>query len=187
MQVAEVRRGLNLCPGETAFLAAQKVHVRNNFAKYLGLDPVQVHPDDVPMVGFGSSGGGYRAMIGCLSYSEEMKRTGLWDILTYFAGVSGSCRALAAYYTFGDGSMAKIIEHCKKQLSPYHPYQQKLSAWCSLSLTASMSLLAHWWKSTEVVCTLSRWIYTRFLPLDTCFSTMTHVTHLSSRVLRATL
>lgn len=116
-----MRRGLDLSPGETAFLAARKVHVRNNFAKYLGLDPAQVHPDDVPIIGFGSSGGGYRAMIGCLSYSEEMKRVGLWDLLTYFAGVSGSCLALAAYYTFGDGSMAKVIEHCKKKLSPYHP------------------------------------------------------------------
>ena len=82
---------------------------------------LQVHPDDVPTVGFGGSGGGFRAMIGCLGYSEEMKRTGLWDLLTYFAGVSGSCWALAAYYTFGEASMAKIIEHCKKTLSPYHP------------------------------------------------------------------
>ena len=120
-QVAQVRRGLDLGPGEKAFLTARKVHVRNHFAKYLGLDPAQVHPDDVPAIGFGGSGGGFRAMIASLGYSEEMKRTGLWNLLTYFAGVSGSCWALAAYYTFGEASMSNIIEHCKMRFSPYHP------------------------------------------------------------------
>jgi len=120
-KAAEVRRGLDLAQEEIAFLAKRKVHVRNHFAKYIGVDPAEVHPNDVPIVGFGGSGGGFRAMIGCLSYCEEMKRTGLWDLLTYFAGVSGSCWALAAYYTFGEASWRRIIEHCKKRLSPYHP------------------------------------------------------------------
>jgi phospholipase A2 len=119
--VAEVRHGLELSPSEISFRADRKLHVRGHFAKYLGLDPAQVHPDDVPVVAFGGSGGGYRAMIGVLGYCEGMKRAGLWDLLTYVSGVSGSCWALAMYYTFGDTSIDKLINHCKKHLSPNHP------------------------------------------------------------------
>ena len=120
-RVAKVRRGLGLCAEERSFLAKRKVHARDHFARYLGLRAEDVHPDDVPTVSFGGSGGGFRAMIGVLGYCEEMKRAGLWDCLTYVAGVSGSCWSLAAYYTFGHASWSNVIEHCKKRFSPYHP------------------------------------------------------------------
>jgi len=121
MKVAEVRRGLDLCLEERRFLEMKKVHVRNSFAKYLGLDPAEVHPDDVPTVGFGGSGGGFRAMIGTLGYVQEMKRSGLWDLLTYVAGVSGACWSLAGYYTFGEASIDKVIDNCKARFHPHHP------------------------------------------------------------------
>lgn len=88
---AVVRKGLDLCPEETAYLAARRMRVRDHFARYMGLDAAQVHPDDVPTVAFGGSGGGYRAMLAFLGYSLAMKETGMWDLLTYVAGVSGSC------------------------------------------------------------------------------------------------
>jgi phospholipase A2 len=97
------------------------MHVRDNFAKHLGLDPSEVHPDDIPIVAFGGSGGGFRAMIGYMGYCEEMRRAGLWDVLTYISGVSGSCWSMAMYYTFGERSLGNIIEHCKKTLPPDDP------------------------------------------------------------------
>ena len=120
-RVAEVRRGLDLALGEKDFFAARGIHVRDHFARYLGLDPEEVHPEDVPIVSFGGSGGGYRAMIGVLGYCNEMKQTGLWDVLTYVAGVSGACWSLAAYFTFGNCNWESVIQHCKKRLSPHHP------------------------------------------------------------------
>ena len=120
-QVAEVRRGIELCDQETSFLAKRKLHVRQAFAKYFNLDPEEVHPDDVPTVSFGGSGGGFRAMIGYLAYCEAFKQAGLWDCLTYIAGVSGSCWSLSAYYIFGLASMQNVLEHCKKRFAPYHP------------------------------------------------------------------
>ena len=120
-QVAHVRRGLDLCAEELQYLARRKTLVRDCFCKYLGLDPAEVHVDDVPIVAFGGSGGGYRAMIAMLAYAEEMKHTGLWNLLTYVAGVSGSCWALASYYTWSGASMRRAIDHCKNRLSPYHP------------------------------------------------------------------
>jgi phospholipase A2 len=56
--VADVRRGIDLCSQENIFLAARKACVRASFARYLGIDPNEVHPDDVPVVAFGGSGGG---------------------------------------------------------------------------------------------------------------------------------
>jgi cytosolic phospholipase A2 len=81
--VAEVRRGLDLCIEEKEYLSDRKWHVRDAFARYMGLDPNDVHPDDVPIVAFGGSGGGFRAMLGFLGYGDEMKKSGLWDVITY--------------------------------------------------------------------------------------------------------
>ncbi|EMD00856.1 hypothetical protein BAUCODRAFT_187275 [Baudoinia panamericana UAMH 10762] len=119
--VAAVRRGIELCPEEQHFLAQRKLRARDNFAKYLGVRREDVHPEDVPTVSFGGSGGGFRAMIGCLGYCRQMQHDGLWDCLTYVAGVSGSCWSLAAYYTFGQASFDKVIDHCKVRFSPLHP------------------------------------------------------------------
>lgn len=119
--VAEVRTGPDISAGEKAFLYDRKIHIRNAFAKYMNMNPNDVHPEDVPTIAFGGSGGGFRAMIGCMGYCEELKRAGMWDLLTYVSGVSGSCWALAAYYTFGDTNMAKVIDHCKTRLYPDHP------------------------------------------------------------------
>jgi phospholipase A2 len=90
-QQARVRRDPGLCAEEQAFVVARRLHVRDHFARYMGLDPAAVHPDDVPTVAFGGSGGGYRAMLAVLGYSLAMKKAGMWDLLTYISGVSGSC------------------------------------------------------------------------------------------------
>jgi cytosolic phospholipase A2 len=88
---AEVRRGPGLCDQEQAYIQARQARAKDAFAKYIGVDPSQVHPDDVPVVAFGGSGGGYRAMLALLGYSQAMKEAGLWDLLSYISGVSGSC------------------------------------------------------------------------------------------------
>jgi cytosolic phospholipase A2 len=97
-QQAVVRRGIQLCPEEQTFLAARKAHVRDSFARYMGWDPAQIHPDDVPTIAFGGSGGGYRALLAVLGYSKAMKEAGLWDLITYISGVSGSCNTLDTCY-----------------------------------------------------------------------------------------
>ncbi|TKA79370.1 hypothetical protein B0A55_02837 [Friedmanniomyces simplex] len=110
-KVAHVRRGLELCVEEQAFIATRKVRARDKFARYIGVKPEDVDARDVPTVSFGGSGGGFRAMIGCLGYCRQMQHAGLWDCLTYVSGVSGSCWSLAAYYTFGHASFDKVIAH----------------------------------------------------------------------------
>ncbi len=120
-KVGSVRRGFELSPEEMTFRESRKHKARDAFCRYIELDPSEVHVDDVPVVAFGGSGGGYRAMLGMLGYCQGMKQSGLWDLLTYVSGVSGSCWSLAAYYTWADASMERVIDHCKSRLSPYHP------------------------------------------------------------------
>jgi phospholipase A2 len=123
--VAQVRRGLDMCPEEQAFVTTRKARMRDAFARYLGMNPADVHPDDVPIVAFGGSGGGYRAMLGVLGYADEMKKAGLWDLFMYVAGVSGSCWSLAAYFSFAEASWDKLEQHCMKRLSPHHPLSKE--------------------------------------------------------------
>ncbi|ETN46246.1 uncharacterized protein HMPREF1541_00430 [Cyphellophora europaea CBS 101466] len=120
-RVAQVRRGLELCGEEKEWFVARRDRVKGAFCRFVGLDEREVEVQDVPIVGFGGSGGGYRAMIGVLGYAKRMKESGLWDLLSYVAGVSGSCWSLAAYYTWAKGDMERVVQHCKKRLNPYHP------------------------------------------------------------------
>ena len=110
--IAEVRIGAGLCAEETAYLTARRLRIREKFAAYIGVPTESVHPDDVPTIAFGGSGGGFRAMIGCLGYCREMQRAGLWDCLSYVSGVSGSCWSLASFYTFGNANFDHVIDHC---------------------------------------------------------------------------
>ncbi len=68
---AKVRRSASIGPEEKEFLAKRRIKVRDQFAKYMGWDPAAVHPDDVPTIAFGGSGGGYRAMLAVLGYSLQ--------------------------------------------------------------------------------------------------------------------
>lgn len=120
-KVAEVRSGLELYEGKRMYLTKRKACVRDRFAGYIRVAPKEADPEDIIPIFFGDSGGGFRAMIGIMGYCAEMKWTGLGDLLTYVSGVSGSCWSLAAYYTFGQADWERVIEHCKKYLSPHHP------------------------------------------------------------------
>ncbi|CAG8490784.1 25381_t:CDS:2 [Gigaspora rosea] len=68
-------------------------YIREAFAKYIGVDVSEVHPDDIPTIAFMGSGGGFRAMIVVTAYFAAMKDSGLYDCL------SGSCWNLAQLYT----------------------------------------------------------------------------------------
>jgi cytosolic phospholipase A2 len=120
-RTADVRRGLVLCAEEKEWLSARKLKIRSAFCRYMDLIEADVHVDDVPVIGFGGSGGGYRAMIGMMAYAIQMKQSGLWDLLSYVAGVSGACWSLGAYYTWGDASWDAVLKHITQRLNPYHP------------------------------------------------------------------
>lgn len=111
-RVAEVRRGLELCPEEAAFLEKRKLVTRDGFARYLGLNPEDVHPDDIPTISFGGSGGGFRAMIGTLGYCDEMMLTGLWDCITYVSVLNETLTLASDSHYIGVWSFRLVLVSC---------------------------------------------------------------------------
>ncbi|KAI8374151.1 acyl transferase/acyl hydrolase/lysophospholipase [Radiomyces spectabilis] len=95
---ATVRESADLSQEEQQFIRARKKQQRENFAKFIGVDVNEVCEEDIPVVALASSGGGYRAMVGCAGYLKAMKETGLLDCLMYMSGVSGSCWTMILYY-----------------------------------------------------------------------------------------
>ncbi|WFD22282.1 phospholipase A2 [Malassezia equina] len=84
----------------------------NALAHFLQLpEDEYVHPDDVPLIAIGGSGGGYRAMFGYAGFLKEAENTGLWQCTTWCSAVSGSCWTLAAYYTIAQCSTDVLIAH----------------------------------------------------------------------------
>ncbi|KAG5752156.1 hypothetical protein H9Q70_005210 [Fusarium xylarioides] len=71
----------------------------------------KVDPRDVPLIALGGSGGGYKVMYGFAGFISAAKKHGLWDCITWTAGVSGSCWTLAAYYTIARHDIQRLIDH----------------------------------------------------------------------------
>jgi phospholipase A2 len=59
----EIRRSNDLCKEEEDFLKERKKYIKENFAKYVGVDVKEIDVDDIPVIAFAGSGGGFRAMI----------------------------------------------------------------------------------------------------------------------------
>lgn len=113
---AFVRRSSSLHQDEGAFIEARRNRIscqgNKRLHTFLGLaEDEVVDPQDVPLIALGGSGGGYRAMYGFAAFISVAKKMGLWDCLTWAAGVSGSCWALAGYYTFAGQSTSRLTQH----------------------------------------------------------------------------
>lgn len=117
---ARVRIGKDLCVEEKEFKRRRKRHITRALAKYLDIPESEIDPEDVPTIAMCGSGGGLRAMVaGCGSYLSAQE-AGLFDCVTYTAGVSGSCWLLALYYsTIGEQKHQKIVDHLKHRIGTH--------------------------------------------------------------------
>lgn len=94
---AVLRRSNSLSPEELGFLTArrQRIAASQDLIRFLGLPKGTVIDErDVPVIALGGSGGGMRANLGFISTIIAFQELGLWNLVTYAAGVSGSCWAL---------------------------------------------------------------------------------------------
>lgn len=126
---ANLRRNNDLSEEEKDFIKSRKELIISSGAlhKFLQLDQDEkVHPDDVPIIALGGSGGGYRACLGFLAYIEEMQNkdqsgaAGLWNLLSYVAGVSGSCWTIGGLYSVAKMNASVLIDRFAKS-SSHHP------------------------------------------------------------------
>ncbi|KAF2668570.1 cytosolic phospholipase A2 zeta [Microthyrium microscopicum] len=120
---ANVRISDDICEEEKAFLASRKQHTVKALAKYLNLPEHEIHPDDVPTIAMCGSGGGLRALVAGSGSYLVSKESGLFDCITYTAGVSGSCWLQTLYYSsMGQQSHEKLINHLKNRLGVHMAY-----------------------------------------------------------------
>lgn len=120
---AEVRVSTELCKEEQDFLKKRKIRTTAAFAKYLGLPEDEVHPEDVPIIAMCGSGGGLRALVAGASSYLSAQEAGLFDCVTYTAGVSGSCWLQTLYYSsIGRQNHGHILHHLKHRLGVHIAY-----------------------------------------------------------------
>ncbi|KAF4499922.1 phospholipase A2 [Fusarium agapanthi] len=113
---ARVRQGSSLHYEEQKFIELRKLRISSQgedaLHRFLDLPPDEkVDPGDVPLIALGGSGGGYKVMYGFTGFISAAKKHGLWDCITWTAGVSGSCWTIAAYYTIARHDAQRLIDH----------------------------------------------------------------------------
>jgi len=114
---ASVRVSKGLSREEEAFRRKRKDYTTVALARYLGLKEWEVHPDDVPTIAMCGSGGGLRALVAGAGSYLAAQEAGLFDCVTYTAGVSGSCWLQTLYNSsLGGRRHDKLVEHLKHRI-----------------------------------------------------------------------
>jgi phospholipase A2 len=84
---ARVWLGNEFSEEEMAFSRERRKFTKRGLAKYLGVNEEEIDERDIPTIAVAGSGGGYRAMLGTTGYLKAMKECGLFDCVTYLAGL----------------------------------------------------------------------------------------------------
>lgn len=114
---ASVRVSNDLCAEEKRFREKRSLFTRKGLARYLDIPEETIHPEDVPVIAMCGSGGGLRALVAGTSSYLSAHEQGLFDCVTYTAGVSGSCWLQTLYYSnITQRSHARLIRHLKNRL-----------------------------------------------------------------------
>jgi phospholipase A2 len=114
---ASVRLGNDLGTAERAFVRARKEAMLKPFCELLGLKEEEVELEDIPVVAFAASGGGYRAMVSTLGSLSAAQSSGIWDLTSYTSAISGSCWAINTLYAIGGGDIQKTLRHVKSRIT----------------------------------------------------------------------
>ncbi|KAL8756950.1 MAG: hypothetical protein Q9184_004339 [Pyrenodesmia sp. 2 TL-2023] len=122
-RLAKVRISKDLCAEEKMFQQRRKRYTARALARYLGIPEEQVDPEDVPTIAMCGSGGGLRALVAGTSSYHSAQEAGLYDCVTYTAGVSGSCWLQALYYsTIGKQDFSTLLDHLKRRIGTHIAY-----------------------------------------------------------------
>ncbi|KAI2816963.1 hypothetical protein CBS63078_9871 [Aspergillus niger] len=114
---AKVRVGDTLCNEELAYRQKRQKYATAALASYLDIPEDDIHPDDVPIIAMCGSGGGLRALVAGTGSYLATQEAGLWDCVTYTAGVSGSCWLQTLYHSSITGrNFNKMVDHLKNRL-----------------------------------------------------------------------
>ncbi|RDW90437.1 putative phospholipase A2 (PlaA) [Aspergillus mulundensis] len=117
LRKATVRVSDSLCNDELEFRQKRQKHAVKALSAYLNIPEEDIHPDDVPIISMCGSGGGLRALVAGTGSYLATQEAGLWDCVTYTAGVSGSCWLQVLYHSSITGcNFTKLVAHLKNRL-----------------------------------------------------------------------
>lgn len=123
---AKVRVSGELCEEEKEFRKKRQQHAVKALASYLSIPEEDIHPDDVPVIAVCGSGGGLRALVAGTGSYLAAQESGLWDCVTYTAGVSGSCWLQTLYHSSITGrDFTKLVDHLKSRLGVHIAFPPK--------------------------------------------------------------
>lgn len=126
LREARVRVGDTLCPEELAFRKKRQQHAVKALAAYLNIPESDIHPEDVPIIAMCGSGGGLRALVAGTGSYLAAQEAGLWDCVTYTAGVSGSCWLQTLYHSsIARGNFNRLMNHLKNRLGVHLAFPPK--------------------------------------------------------------
>lgn len=126
LREATVRVSNDLCEQELAFRKKRQKHAVKALASYLNLPEDDIHPDDVPIIAMCGSGGGLRALVAGTGSYLATQEAGLWDCVTYTAGVSGSCWLQTLYHSSITGrNFNRLVDHLKNRLNVHIAFPPK--------------------------------------------------------------
>ncbi|KAL3474384.1 acyl transferase/acyl hydrolase/lysophospholipase [Aspergillus californicus] len=117
LREAKVRVGDDLCEEELEYRKKREKHAVKALSAYLNIPEQDIHPDDVPIISMCGSGGGLRALVAGTGSYLATQEAGLWDCVTYTAGVSGSCWLQILYHSSITGcNFTRLVDHLKNRL-----------------------------------------------------------------------
>ncbi|KAL8937752.1 MAG: hypothetical protein Q9211_003525 [Gyalolechia sp. 1 TL-2023] len=123
VRMAKVRVSKDLCEEEKMFKQKRRRYTTRALAKYLEIPEEELDPEDVPTIAVCGSGGGLRALVAGTSSYLSAQEAGLFDCVTYTAGVSGSCWAQTLYYsTIGNQDFGTLLHHLKRRIGTHIAY-----------------------------------------------------------------
>lgn len=123
---AKVRVSGDLCDQEKEFRKKRQQHSVKALAAYLDIPEQDIHPEDVPVIAVCGSGGGLRALVAGTGSYLAAQESGLWDCVTYTAGVSGSCWLQTLYHSSITGrDFNKLVDHLKSRLGVHIAFPPK--------------------------------------------------------------
>ncbi|KAJ5666736.1 hypothetical protein N7462_011145 [Penicillium macrosclerotiorum] len=126
LQDAKVRVSGDLCKEEQEFRKKRQQHAVNALASYLDIPEEDINPEDVPVIAMCGSGGGLRALVAGTGSYLAAQEAGLWDCVTYTAGVSGSCWLQTLYHSSITGrDFNKLVDHLKSRLGVHIAFPPK--------------------------------------------------------------
>jgi cytosolic phospholipase A2 len=114
---ASVRVSNDLCDDELRFQSKRRERLVPALATYLNIDEKDINPEDVPIIALCGSGGGLRALVAGTGSYLAAQQDGLFDCVTYTAGVSGSCWLQTLYHTsMGKQNFHNVSRHLKHRI-----------------------------------------------------------------------